>query len=89
LDFRSDTITAFVYHGLKQSSSVTQTARVKVSNLVRQLDTAKQLAEYDSGECSKNYLLGNINIYPPGLEDTFWHKTVEFEPPKNAPVLEI
>jgi hypothetical protein len=86
---QQDTIIVFVHYGLRQPSNLSQAARVKVSNLVRQLDTPKQSAEFDSGECPKNYLVGNINIYPLGLENAFWHKTVEFDSPKNAPVLEI
>jgi hypothetical protein len=86
---QQDTIIVFVYYGLKQPSNLSQTARVTVSNLVRQLDTAKQSAEFDSGECPTNYLVGNINIYPLGLDNTSWHKSVEFDSPKNAPVLEI
>ena len=84
-----DTIIVFVYYGLKKPSNLSQIARANVSNLVRQLDTAKQSADFDSGECPTNYLVGNINIYPLGLDNTFWHKTVEFKSPENAPVLEI
>jgi hypothetical protein len=62
---------------------------VQVGNLVRQLDTAKQSAEFDSGECPTNYLLGKINIYPLALENTSWHSMVEFAHPKEAPRLEI
>lgn len=86
---KQDTIIIFVYYGLKQPSNLSQAARVKVSNLVRQLDTAKQSAEFDSGKCPKNYLVGNINIYPLALKNTSWHNTVEFGSPKEAPVLEI
>jgi hypothetical protein len=84
----SDPLIGFVFYGLKQPSRLTQTARVKVSNLVRQLGTSKQSAEFDSGECPENYLVGNINIYPLGLENTSWHSTVEFAS-KEAPILEI
>jgi hypothetical protein len=84
-----DEIIVFVYYGLKQPSNLSQAARLKVSGLVRQLDTAKQSAEFDSGECPTNYLVGNINIYPLALENTFWHSTVEFASQKDAPVLEI
>jgi hypothetical protein len=62
---------------------------VKVSNLVSQLDTAKQSAKFDSRECPQNYLVGNINIYPLALENTSWHNTVAFASPKEAPILEI
>jgi hypothetical protein len=86
---QQDAIIVFVYYGLKQPSNLSQEARLKISNLVRQLDTSKQSAEFDSGECPENYLVGNINIYPLGLENSFWHKTVEFATPKEAPVLEI
>jgi hypothetical protein len=86
---KQDTIIIFVYYGLRQPSNLSQAARVKVSNLVRQLDTAKQSAEFDSGKCPKNYLVGNINIYPLALENTSWHNTVEFGSSKEAPVLEI
>jgi hypothetical protein len=86
---QQDTIIVFVYYGLKQPSNLSQAARTKVSNLVRHLDTDKQAAEFDSGKCPRNYLGGNINIYPLGLENTFWHSMVEFGSPKKAPVLEI
>ena len=86
---QQDTIIVFVYYGLKQPSNLSQAARMKVGNLIRQLDTAKQAAEFDSGNCPKNYLVGNINIYPLGLENTFWHRMVELGSPKEAPVLEI
>ena len=85
---QQDSIIVFVYYGLKQPSNLPQEARVKISNLVRQLDTGKQAAEFDSGKCPKDYLVGNINIYPLGLENTFWHNMVEIAP-KDAPILEI
>src|SRR6266542_38737 len=88
-ELQQDTIIVFVYYGLKRPSNLSQAARIKVGNLVRQLDTAKQPAEFDSGECAENYLVGNINIYPLALENTSWHNTVEFASPKGAPVLEI
>jgi len=50
---------------------------------------AKQSATFDSGECPRNYLVGNINVYPLALENTSWHSTVEFASPKEAPILEI
>jgi len=86
---QQDAIIVFVYYGMKQPSNLSQAARTKVSNLVRQLDTAKQSAEFDSGECPENYLVGNINVYPLALENTSWHSTVEFTSQKEAPVLEI
>jgi hypothetical protein len=86
---QQDSIIVFVYYGLKQPSKLSQATRAKVSNLVRQLDTAKQFAQFDSGECPNNYLVGNINIYPLGLENTSWHDTVEFASPKTSPILEI
>jgi hypothetical protein len=86
---KEDSIIVFVSYGLKQPSELPHAARVKVSDLVRKLDTAKQLAEFESQECPENYLVGNMNIYPLGLENTFWHKSVEFDSPKSAPILEI
>jgi hypothetical protein len=83
-----DSVIVFVYYGLKQPSGLSQAANTKISSLVKQLDTAKQSAEFDSGECPKNYLVGNINVYPLGLENTSWHSTVEFAS-KEAPILEI
>jgi hypothetical protein len=84
-----DAIIVFVHYGLKQPSNLPEEARAKISNLVRQLDTAKQAAEFDSGKCPKDYLVGNINIYPLGLENTIWHNMVEIVSPKDAPILEI
>jgi hypothetical protein len=86
---QQDTIIVFVYYGLKQPSKLSQAAKVRVSSLVRQLDTAKQSADFDSGECPKNFLVGNVNIYPLALENTSWHSTVDFASPKDAPILEI
>ena len=86
---QQDTVIVFVYYGLRQPSQLSQAAREKVSNLVRRLDTSEQSAEFDSGKCPENYLVGNINIYPLAIENTFWHSTVEFASSKTAPVLEI
>ncbi len=84
-----DSVIVFVFYGLKQPSKISQSVRLKVSNLVKQLDTAKQSAEFDSGECPKNYLVGNVNVYPLGLDNTSWHSTADFESSKGAPILEI
>lgn len=86
---QQDTIIIFVYYGSKQPSNLSQAARERISTFVKQFDTAKQSAEFDSGECPRNYLVGNINIYPLALENTSWHNTVEFTSTKEAPVLEI
>ena len=86
---KEDSIIVFVYYGLKRPSELSESARAKVSSLIKQLDTAKQSAECDTGDCPRNYLVGNINVYPLDLENTSWHSTVEFGSPKNAPILEI
>jgi len=54
---QQDSIIIFVYYGLKQPSKLSQATRAKVGNLVRQLDTTKQFAQFDSGECPNNYLV--------------------------------
>jgi len=84
-----DSVIIFVYYGLKQPSQLSPAARGKISGLVRQFDAATQADKFDSGECPSNYLIGNINIYPLALDNTSWHKTVEFDSPKDAPILEI
>jgi len=86
---KQDELIVFVYYGLKQPAELPQAVKLRVGNLVKQLDTAKQSAEFDSGACPKSYLVGNLNIYPLGLENTFWHKTVDFGFRKDAPILEI
>lgn len=86
---KQDTMIVFVYYGLKQPANLSQAARLKIASLVRRLDTAKQSAAFDSGECPSEYLGGNVNIYPLALENTFWHQRVEFGAPKDAPILEI
>ncbi len=86
---QQDAIIVFVYYGMKQPSNLSQAARAKASNLVRQLDTAQQSAKFDSGQCPENYLVGNINIYPLALDNTSWHSVAEFASPKDAPILEI
>jgi hypothetical protein len=86
---QQDSIIVFVFYGLKQPSNLSQVARVKVTDLVRQLDTGKQSAEFESEKCPTSYLVGNINIYPLALENTSWHSMVKFASPEEAPVLEI
>ena len=82
-------IIVFVYYALRQPSELSPEAKGKISSLVRQLDTAAQADKFGSGTCPSNYLRGNINVYPLALENTSWHDTVEFNSPKDAPVLEI
>jgi hypothetical protein len=82
-------IIVFVYYGLKQPSKLSPPTRAKLGDLVKQLDTAAQTAKFDSGECPTNYLVGNINIYPLALENTFWHQLVELPSAKDAPIMEI
>jgi len=84
-----DNLIVFVHYGLKQPASLSEDIRAKLGSLVKQLDTAKQSAAFDSGECPTNYLLGNINIYPLAIENTFWHRTVDFCSPESAPILEV
>jgi hypothetical protein len=86
---KEDSIIVFVCYGLKRPSKLSESARAKVSSLIKQLDTAEQSSEFDAGDCPTNYLVGNINVYPLDLENTYWHSTVEFGSPKNAPILEI
>jgi len=71
-ELQQDAIIVLAYYGLKQPKNLPQAARAKVSNLVRQLDTAKQSATFDSGECPRNYLVGNINVYPLALDRRFF-----------------
>jgi hypothetical protein len=84
-----DYIIVFVYYGLKQPSKLSTQASARIGDLVKQLDTAKQAAVFMSGECPKNFLVGNINVYPLGLDNTSWHSTAKFASPDDAPVLEI
>jgi|SRR5215467_7394477 len=84
-----DSVITFVHYGLKQPSGLSQQARAEVSSLVKQFDTAEQSAKFDSGKCPKNYLFGNINVYPLAVENTNWHNFVEFHSSKDSPILEI
>ena len=84
-----DNLIVFVHYGLKQPAGLSQGARAKLASLVKQLDTTKQSATFDSGQCPTNYLLGNINIYPLAIENTFWHRTVDLSSPESAPILEV
>jgi hypothetical protein len=86
---QQDEIIVFVYYGLKQPANLPAEARTKIGQLVKQLDTARQSGDFDSGKCPENYLVGNINIYPLAIENTFWHTVANFPPPKDAPILEI
>jgi hypothetical protein len=84
-----DQVIVFVYYGLKQPASIPVGTRTKISNLVREFDTVKQSADFDSGKCPEDYLAGNINVYPLAVENTFWHTVVNFPSHKDAPILEI
>ena len=84
-----DYIIVFVYYGLKQPSRLSAEARMRVGDLVKHLDTTKQAADFASGECPTNYLVGNINIYPLALDNTSWHSTAKLSSTQDAPVLEI
>lgn len=86
---QQDSVIVFVYYVLRQPSELSPEAKGKISSLARQLDTAAQAEKFDSGTCPSNYLRGNINVYPLALDNTSWHDTIEFNSPKDAPVLEI
>jgi hypothetical protein len=86
---QQDSIIVFVYYALRQSSELSPEVKRKIGNLVRQLDTAAQADKFDAATCPSNYLRGNINVYPLALDNTSWHDAVEFNFPKDAPVLEI
>ena len=84
-----DSVIVFVSYGLKQPSKLSQAERAKIAGFVKQLDTDKQSAKFESGECPENYLVGNINIYPLALDNTMWHDNAAFAGAKDAPILEI
>jgi hypothetical protein len=86
---QQDSVMVFIYYGLKEPSNLAPLTKTGITDLVRQLDTQKQSEEFLSGNCPKNYLVGNVNIYPLNLENTFWHERVDFGPSKNSPILEI
>lgn len=84
-----DSVIVFVSYGLKAPSQLSPELKGRLGTLVKQLDTAKQEAAFDSGKCPENYLVGNINIYPLDLENTFWHDLAELDSSTRAPILEI
>jgi len=79
----------FVMYGVKQPVSLSPEERAEIGSLVKQFDTAKQSAAFDSGKCPTDYLGGNINIYPLALGNTNWHNFVDLGSANDAPVLEI
>jgi hypothetical protein len=86
---RQDTIIVFVGYGVKDQSKLSGMSAAAMGNLVKQLDTPKQSDKFASGKSPRNYLLGNVNIYPLNLENTSWHGTTDLESGENAPILEI
>lgn len=84
---KQDSIIVFVYYGLKDPANLSSTAKGRISDLVRQFDTQEQSEEFNSGKCPKNYLVGNVNIYPLAIENTSWYGTVDFG--TKSPILEI
>lgn len=86
---KQDSIIVFVYYGLKDPSNLAPATKGGISDLVRQLDTQKQFEEFNNGKCPKNYLVGNINIYPLAFDNIMWHQHADFGPSKKAPILEI
>ena len=86
---KQDSVIVFVYYGLKDPSNLSPVTKGRISDLVRQLDTQKQSDEFNNSNCPRNYLVGNVNIYPLALENTFWHGNVDFGSSKKAPILEI
>jgi hypothetical protein len=86
---KQDSIIVFVYYGLKDPSNLSSATKGRISDLVRQFDTKRQSEEFNSGKCPKNYLVGNVNIYPLAIENTSWHSTVNFGTSKVSPILEI
>jgi hypothetical protein len=86
---KQDSIIVFVYYGLKDPSNLSPGTKGRISDFVRQLDTKKQSDEFNNGKCPKNYLVGNVNIYPLALDNTMWHEHTDFGTSKKAPILEI
>jgi hypothetical protein len=82
-------IIVFIYYGLKEPVTLSSIAKGQISSLVREFDTAEQAEKFNNGICPGNYLVGNINIYPLALDNTSWHKNVDFGTSKEAPILEI
>jgi hypothetical protein len=82
-------IIVFIYYGLKEPVNLSPMAKGQISSLIRQFDTAGEAEKFNNGICPRNYLVGNINIYPFALDNTSWHKNVDFGTSKEAPILEI
>ena len=84
-----DYLIVFIYYGIKQPGDLSLDARGQIVSFVTTLDTPKETEIFKSGQCPVNYLVGNINIYPLALENTFWHKVTDLGESKNNPILEI
>ncbi len=84
-----DSLIVCICYGMKQPVDISLDAKGHIESLVTTLDTPKQTAILKSGQCPVNYLVGNINIYPLDLENTFWHKTKNFGESKDSSILEI
>jgi hypothetical protein len=84
-----DYLVVFIYYGLKEPAHLSSAAMKQIGAFINQLDTAKEAEVFNTGKCPRNYLIGNINVYPLALKNTFWHKSIDFGTSKEAPILEI
>jgi hypothetical protein len=86
---KQDYLIVFIYYGLKNPASLSSTSKSQINDAVRELDTNKQFEEFNGGNCPKNYLIGNINIYPLALENSSWNKSTDVNNIKKAPIFEV
>ncbi len=86
---KKDDLIIFIHYGLKQPADLPLGVRGQMESYVTELDTPSQVKRFKKDKCPKNYLLGNINIYPFFLENTFWHETSDMGMATDAPILEI
>ncbi len=88
-DANMDQLIVFIYFQIKQPNKLLDTSANEINTLVNQMDTAKQSKRYLKGNLPKNYIYGNINVYPLSMENLFWHKNIKDRAIPDKPILEI
>jgi hypothetical protein len=84
-----DQVIVFVFYRLKDPSLLDLGMKTEISSATRKLDSDGQARLFDSRKCPKNFLVGNINIYPLAMENVGWYESLGLSGDQSRPILEI
>jgi hypothetical protein len=84
-----DRAIVFIFYDLKEPSLLDSGMKAEISIATHTLDSDSQARLFDSQKCPKNFLEGNINIYPLAMENVGWYKSLGLPGDQNRPILEI